>query len=136
MCTRQPAERLAQQTEQWPALFDSVSVRTPDPLFDALVNRWLPYQAVGCRIWGRAGFYQAGGAFGFRDQLQDAMNLADRAPQLLAQQIRVHAARQFPEGDVQHWWHPPTGAGVRTHMSDDLLWLPLALAHSVRRSGE
>ncbi|MDQ2780187.1 MAG: carbohydrate-binding protein [Pseudomonadota bacterium] len=135
-CAKPPAERLAQQTEQWPALFDAVSVHTPDPLFDALVNRWLPYQAVGCRIWGRAGFYQAGGAFGFRDQLQDAMNLANRAPELLAHQIRLHAARQFIEGDVQHWWHPPTGAGVRTHMSDDLLWLPLALAHSVRCSGD
>ena len=131
-CAVLPQARLTQQLAQWPALLDSITVRSPDAAFDAMVNRWLPYQAIACRLWARAGFYQAGGAFGFRDQLQDAMNLALRAPQLLLQQLPVHAARQFIEGDVQHWWHPPAGAGVRTHISDDLLWLPLALAHAVQ----
>jgi cyclic beta-1,2-glucan synthetase len=132
----EPQQRLREQVASWPALFDRVRVRTPDPRFDALVNRWLPYQAVACRLWARAGFYQASGAFGFRDQLQDAMGLADRAPQLLRAQILLNASRQFVEGDVQHWWHMPTGAGVRTHVSDSLLWLPLAAAHLVTRSGD
>jgi cyclic beta-1,2-glucan synthetase len=132
----EPAHRLQRQRERWRRLAGTVRVATPDPLFDALVNHWLPYQTVACRLWARAGFYQAGGAFGFRDQLQDAMNLVAHAPQMLAQQIRLHAARQFPEGDVQHWWHQPGGAGVRTHFADDLLWLPLAVALYDERTGD
>ncbi|MBO9685136.1 MAG: carbohydrate-binding protein [Mitsuaria chitosanitabida] len=131
-----PAERLAAQRQQWPALLGGIQVSTPDPRFDALTNHWLPYQTLVCRMWARAGFYQAGGAFGYRDQLQDAMALTDVAPQLLAQQIRRNAARQFPEGDVQHWWHEPGGAGVRTHFSDDRLWLPYAVAHYLARTGD
>ncbi len=131
-----PAQRLARQQAQWPALIGGTRVRTPDTLFDALVNHWLPYQTVVCRLWAKAAFYQAGGAFGFRDQLQDAAALVTRAPQLLAEQIRRSVARQFPEGDVQHWWHEPGGAGVRTHFSDDLLWLPWTLAMYVERTGD
>ena len=131
-----PSRRLAGQHQQLDALLHDVTVQSPDPAFNALTNHWLPYQALACRLWARAGFYQAGGAYGFRDQLQDAMSLVNRAPQLLARQIRINAARQFPEGDVQHWWHAPGGAGVRTHFSDDLLWLPYACALYVQRTGD
>ncbi len=131
-----PAERLQRQRAQWAGLASALQVQSPDPLFDALVNHWLPYQTQACRLWARAGFYQAGGAYGFRDQLQDAMGLIWHAPAGLAAQIRLHAGRQFAEGDVQHWWHPPEGAGVRTHFSDDLLWLPYALAQHVAHGGD
>lgn len=131
-----PLHRLAAQRQVWRALSAPVQVATPDASFDALVNHWLPAQVLGCRIWARAGFYQAGGAFGFRDQLQDAMALVQHAPERLAAQIRLHATRQFAPGDVQHWWHEPAGAGVRTHFADDRLWLALALALYTERTGD
>ena len=129
-------QRLTEVKSYWDALLGSTTVKTPDPLFDVVTNRWFLYQTVACRLWSKAGFYQAGGATGFRDQLQDAMALAWASPQMLRQQIVLCASRQFPEGDVQHWWHAPTGAGVRTHFSDDLLWLPFASEYYLRVTGD
>ena len=131
-----PAARLQSVRRHWQALLGATTVATPDPLFDALVNHWLLYQTVACRLWAKAALYQAGGATGFRDQLQDSLALAWAAPDLLRMQIVRCAGRQFTEGDVQHWWHAPDGAGVRTHFSDDLLWLPFAVAHYLARCGD
>jgi cyclic beta-1,2-glucan synthetase len=109
----------------WDDLLTTIKIKTPELTFDLLCNRWLLYQTLACRIWARSAFYQAGGAFGFRDQLQDAMALAVVKPEITRNQIILHSSRQFKEGDVQHWWHPERGKGIRTKFSDDLLWLPL-----------
>ncbi|HEX8060887.1 MAG TPA: glucoamylase family protein, partial [Cyclobacteriaceae bacterium] len=120
----------------WVNKLDSVQITTPDQSLNMLTNGWLIYQVMSCRLWGRSGFYQSGGAFGFRDQLQDVLALLHIDPKITRAQILISASRQFREGDVQHWWHPPLGRGVRTLCSDDFLWLPYVTSRYIAATGD
>nr|WP_317135167.1 glucoamylase family protein [Pollutimonas thiosulfatoxidans] len=127
---------LEQVKAHWHTLLGTIQVKTPDRAMDLMLNGWLLYQTIACRLWARSAFYQASGAYGFRDQLQDSMALTFVMPGVAREQLLRAASRQFVEGDVQHWWLPPSGRGVRTRISDDKVWLAYAAAHYVERCGD
>jgi len=132
----QVADAFAGVAASWEKRLGAVQVKTPDPAFDLMVNRWLLYQTIASRLMARAGYYQAGGAFGYRDQLQDVLALLTSEPERVKAQILLAAAHQFEDGDAQHWWHPPLGRGVRTHCSDDYIWLANVTARYIEATGD